>query len=175
MGVVNEQQARKHPDIEFVEFLTELVLSSEGDGLSLGQTKLDTKESSLSLNQFRRAEESARGVYTVWALGLRSPTARLKEASLRALGDVVERVRMLSLRCADIEGAIVPWEQYLALVPAKRIESMVARRLDRELEDSPRYSRYLHVLVEFSSLLRFVREKISESGGSESSNKTVVG
>lgn len=174
IGAVPEAQAIDHPDVDLVELLTEVVLEAEGDALSLGLTSLDTKEKSLSLDEFKHAERSARGVYTVWALGLRSPTATLKEVSLRALGDVLERVRMLSLRCVDVDGAVVPWEHYLALVPAKRIESMVARRLDRELEDSPRYSRYLHVLVEFSSLLRFVREKIAESHRSGGSAEDAV-
>ena len=39
------------------------------------------------------------------------------------------------------------WGLYLRSVPAERVEAMAMRRLDREKENAPQYSRYLQVTI----------------------------
>ncbi|MFN9941792.1 MAG: hypothetical protein ACK56I_20180, partial [bacterium] len=98
-------------------------------------------------------------LYGAWAVALKSPSMSLKEHGFRRLCDILERVSKLEQQRAGAgEVDVVDWAPFYSLVPSERVEAMAMRRLDKEKEDAPRYSRYVQCLVEFASLLRFVRE-----------------
>jgi hypothetical protein len=87
-------------------------------------------------------------MYDAWSITLRSPSMSLKEHGFRTLSDILEGVCALWQRRAVADGATIyspEWSKYLRLVPAERVEAMAMRRLDKEREDAPRYSRYLQV------------------------------
>ena len=119
---------------------------------------LDHREDPSGPSSAGSGEATARSLFLAWGVTLRSPFLATKERGFRRLSDILERVRALSLAPGSSTPR-VPWAAYLALVPAVRVEAMAARRLDREREEAPRYSRYLQGLLEFASLLRFVREQ----------------
>ena len=70
--------------------------------------------------------------------------AALQEHGFRRLCDILECVCGLWQKPARL-GFEPQWAAYLRSVPAERVEAMAMRRLDREKEDAPKYSRYLQV------------------------------
>jgi hypothetical protein len=86
-------------------------------------------------------------LYDAWAITLRSPSMSLKEHGFRRLCDVLEKVSAIDTTCRIAGDAFaVDWAPFYTLVPAERIEAMATRRLDKEKEDAPRYSRYVQVV-----------------------------
>jgi hypothetical protein len=148
---MSDVQAAAAPSLTFVRWLTGLLLDAS--------TPSEGKDGSVSLERAVAAESRARVLFSAWAPSLRSAAVSLKEQGFRQLGEIIERVRSLMMKCPELQPA---WPRYLAVVPASRIEALASRRLDAELEDAPRTSRYLQCLVEFASLLRFVRHCIRD-------------
>lgn len=136
-----DSQVVQHPNLHFVQWVTDILL---------GMSRHDSAASHLP------SIEPELEVYSAWSVALRSPSMSLKEIAARVLSDVIERVRMVALEHPTIA---VPWRTFLEQVPHERLEMMAMRRLDREVEHTPLYSRYLQAVLEFASLLRFVGEQ----------------
>ena len=137
----------KEPNLNFVQWITDQLLTAARAG--------DNWEAELVALQ---------EMYGAWSVTLRSPSMSLKEHGFRRLCDILERVSAIDQQrqvAGDVYG--VDWAPFYTLVPAERIEAVAMRRLDKEKEDAPRYSRYVQCLVEFAALLRYVREKIGST------------
>jgi len=146
---MSDTQVASAPSLSFVRWLTTLLLdaaSPRGSRGMRGEVPLATAQA---------AEAVGRGLFRAWAIALRSASVAFKEQAMLQLGDIIERTRALALRSP---GLVPRWADLLAVVPADRIEALAARHLDSELESSPRSSRYLQSLIEFASLLRFMRD-----------------
>ncbi|KAA0166534.1 hypothetical protein FNF31_01312 [Cafeteria roenbergensis] len=157
----------RSPALGFVRWLTLLLLdaasirpaassSSSSSSRHAGQAKV-------ALRDAERSEATASELFRAWSSGLRSASVALKEQAMQQLGEIIERIRLLSLSCPELRP---DWAVLLSLVPAARIEALAARRLDSEMEDWPRTSRYLQSLVEFASVLRF-----ADSGAAEADQR----
>jgi len=134
----------QEPNLNFVQWVTDQLLAASDSGGAY-------------LEQLSALQE----LYGAWAVTLRSPSMSLKEHGFRRLCDLLEKVSIIDQqRQVEGDANAVDWEPFYTLVPSERVEAMAMRRLDKEKEDAPRYSRYVQCLVEFASLLRFVREKI---------------
>lgn len=151
-----------HPSLRFVQWATDELLGAFTTHLQ--QNANDSRALAHYATQ-------ASSMYAAWARALRSPSMRLKEHAFRRLSDIIERVRLLSLMvkrqasegvASSEADSTVDWQQFLELVPAARVEALARRRLDRERENTPKFSRYLQALLEFASCLRFVRDQITQ-------------
>jgi hypothetical protein len=86
-----------------------------------------------------------------WALCLRSASTRLKEKTLRKLTALGELTIMQRFPASSLASA----------VPRDRLQQLCAKRIDREMEESPRHSRYTQALIEFVAVLRMMEQPTS--------------
>ena len=149
--LVRDVQVLRKPSIRAAEWMTDTM-----------RKKIESREDSQDSSKAQALLE----LYSIWSICLRSPLMNIKEISFRAMSEILEQARRQSMWTdSDFSSGI--WRSFLTSVPAERIETLAMRRLDWEREDSPRCSRYLQALLEFTSLLRFVRERILEDQGSD--------